>query len=52
MEFKRPDFGFNDQLVFEESHEFDVMQGWIKFMDAVSTSPSNERIKNYIDFIH
>jgi hypothetical protein len=59
MGFKRPDFGFNDSMIFGEvSNDFmgdqpSYMQaGWRKFMDAISLQPQNERIKNYIDFIH
>ena len=60
MKYKRPDFGFNDDMVFENvDHEYDIgdqplykQAGWRKFMDAIAVFPQNERVKNYIDFIH
>jgi hypothetical protein len=49
IKFKRPDFGFNDKLTFDDLAE---EGGWKKFMDCVSMEPQNQRVQNYIDFIH
>lgn len=56
IKFKRPDFGFNDFMTFDSESEKSSLNntqtGWRRFMDAVSLSPQNERVQNYIDFIH
>lgn len=47
--FKRPNFGFNDELNFDE--EFEANTNWRKFMDCVSQFPQYERVQNYIEFV-
>ena len=58
MKYKRPDFGFNDRLTYTPVDEADVEketyqgEGWRKFLDCIKIKPQNERVRNYIDFIH
>lgn len=47
--FKRPDFGFNDYLTFEE--EQSSQQFWKKIGDCIKTKPEQERLLNYITFV-
>ena len=52
VSFKRPDFGFNDSISFdEESPDFSSSRFWRKFLDTVSPFPQYERVHNYIGFI-
>ena len=51
MRFAKPDFGFNDGLMFSTEEE-DSENMWIKFLDCFSLTPKYERVKNYVDFIH
>ena len=52
MEFPFPDFGFNNELEFEEGDEDGAVFGWRKFMDCVAIDPKYERVQNYISFIN
>ena len=52
MEFTFPDFGFNNELEFEEGDEDGAVFGWRKFMDCVAIDPKYERVQNYISFIN
>lgn len=52
MEFTFPDFGFNNELEFEEGDEYGAVFGWRKFMDCVAIEPKYERVQNYISFIN
>ena len=52
MEFTFPDFGFNNELEFEERDDDGAVLGWRRFMDCVSMAPKYERVQNYIGFIN
>jgi hypothetical protein len=52
MDFTFPDFGFNNELEFEEGDEDGAVFGWRKFMDCVAIDPKYERVQNYISFIN
>ena len=53
MKYNRPDFGFNDYMIFDEDSKVDSKpNGWQKIMDCVKIYPQFERVRNYIDFIH
>jgi hypothetical protein len=52
MEFTFPDFGFNNELEFEERDDDGAVLGWRRFMDCVSMAPKYERVQNYISFIN
>ncbi len=56
VKYKRPDFGFNDYMNFNPDDDDEEQRGkghlWRIFMDCVSSNPKNERVGNYIDFIH
>ena len=41
--FKRPDFGFDDDLDFEADDE-ERAELWVRFMDCVSLCPHFERV--------
>ena len=44
--YKRPDFGFNDFLTFEEKQHY-----WKRVSDCIKNKPEQERLQNYISFI-
>jgi hypothetical protein len=50
VKFKRPDFGFNDYMTFDEN-EYDALSGWNKLIPLLSIFPKYERVNNYINFI-
>jgi hypothetical protein len=52
MDYTFPDFGFNNELEFEEGDEDGAVFGWRKFMDCVAIDPKYERVQNYISFIN
>lgn len=54
LKFKRPDFGFNNTLYYEaDDPESPVTKdGWRKFLDCIKEEPKQERVRNYIDFVH
>ncbi len=53
IKYNRPDFGFNDYMIFDEDSKVDAKHnGWVKIMDCVKIYPQFERVRNYIDFIH
>lgn len=61
MPFAIPDFGFNNELSFNdlyysnmasEGMAFEGFIGWKKFMDCVSMYPRYERVQNYIQFVN
>lgn len=54
QEFAAPDFGFNNELIFEDKN---VSHGgyssyWKYFMDYASPFPRFERVKNYVQFVN
>jgi hypothetical protein len=50
MIYAKPDFGFNDGLIFDDSADEENV--WNKFLDCFSLVPKYERVKNYVEFIH
>jgi hypothetical protein len=53
IKFKKPDFGFNDYMTFDNIEEQTLNgKGWRIFMDCVQREPENQRVINYINFIH
>ena len=53
IKFKKPDFGFNDYMTFDNIEEQTINgKVWRIFMDCVQREPENQRVINYINFIH
>ena len=50
VKYKRPDFGFNDYMTFNEN-EYNALSGWNKLIPLLSIFPKYERVNNYINFI-
>ena len=46
MKYKRPDFGFNDFLTFDEESNEDNL--WSRLIDCVKNNPEQERLQIYI----
>lgn len=54
QEYAAPDFGFNNELIFEDKGQSlgGYSQYWKYFMDYASPFPRFERVKNYIQFVN
>ena len=54
MEFQNPDFGFNNDLIFEDNSQAfsKYSSNWKYIMDQITLFPRFERVKNYIQFVN
>ena len=52
MSFQNPDFGFNNDLIFEDNsqHIGEYSRHWKYFLDYAKLFPRFERVTNFIKF--
>ena len=53
VEFNSPDFGFDNELMFEEKNDGigNYSSNWKYFMDYTKKNPRFERVNNYIKYV-